>query len=432
MAVSNFNFTTGPSTLKDVEVLSYNGCTFSPLFETKLSGNIIKDNANRTTKFMEYAIVVDGYVTLPAGQENINKTMRDLRNMLTAQGGALVYKGRGFDIVVNSGVRDTLDVAWGPVPELIEFQPLGAGRSAKIQWKVTTRIPEVSMKASGILQLNYETSVSYAEDGFSSLSVRGTIEVGITRTRQESRNVEYTIDKWRHLISDRVLASIDLDKFRVVRRDFNISRDKRTMEWNVEAEERPYMDLPSNCTVARGTYNVRPAKVGMGLVSWLCTLKATYTVRKSDGAAKQEGAKRRTAWIAFLALMRLRMEQGGRFLVDMDTRKKDDPTRLNISPELMKRILNNPKNVWLIDFSIDEGLYLDSKTVTFSATWRLMAEFKNILLSSGLWRKVEEKDSKGNNLWAASMKKFSGAYSWLRNELDPNVDIIVDFGSDTR
>ena len=42
--------------------------------------------------------------------------------------------------------------------------------------------------------------------------------------------------------------------------------------------------------------------------------------------------------------------------------------------------------------------------------------------------KVEEEDSNGDNLWAASMQDVSGAYSWLPNTLDPAEDIIIDFG----
>ena len=472
MAVNTFEFTTGPATLQNVGKLAYNGCVFSPLYETKVSGKVVKDNANRTTKFMEYTLTADGYVTLPANAQDINPTIRKLRNLLTAQGGMLTYIGRGFDLVVNAGggivgipnlgkPKGLInpDVAWGPVPELIEFQPLGGGRSAKVQWKVTVRIPEIASKTLGLLQLNYETGVSYGEDGFSSISVRGTLEVPMTRSpSQATRKLTYTVDDYRNLLSERILGSIDLSRFRVVQREFNVSRDKRTLEWDVAAEERPYMDPPMDCTIARGNYNVRPVKAGMGLVSWLCTLKATYTVRNDS--------PRRAAWLAFLALVRLRMKKSEAFNPPEIDGPAEEPGFWNRtgralgralpgialmlipgaqtagaalaalgvltgSPDPKKEGIENPnRKVWLIDFSVDEGLYLDSKTITFSATWRLISNFQHILVTSGLWTKVAEEDLPGRNLWAASMKNLSGHQSWLQNRLNPKLDVIVDFGSD--
>lgn len=464
MAPNVRNFTTGPAVLPDVGELSYNGCTFSPLFETKVSGNAVKDNAKRTIKYIEYTIIADGYVTLPDGATSIGPTMDTLYRLLVAQGGTLVYRGRALDIVVNAGAgggpvgnvlnvnfnppapKPTNDVAWGPVPELLEFQPLGAGRSAKIQWKVTVRLVPPAVAgvngSAGLLQLNYETTVTYGEDGFSSLSVKGTMEIPMTRRpNQLARGVPTTVDSFRNLLEERILKGIDLGRFRVTKRDFNVSRDKRTLEWDVMAEEKPYMDLPPDCTIARGSYSVRPAKAGPGLAIWLCTLRATYTVRADR--------PRRSAWLAFLALLRLRMEQAEK--TDAPDNNGDEKPRPKIINPLIDIVLpgagqvkghvekhiervkqkqNLSKRAWLIDFSFDEGLYLDSKTVSFSATWRMTANFRDILIASGIWKKLPEGGyAPGKNLWALSMRDVQGSQSWLPNTLDPNLDVIIDFGS---
>lgn len=453
------DFTTGPSTLPDVGELSYNGCGFSPLFETKVSGVMVKDKANRTVKCMEYTLLADGYATLPAGAESINGNVQLLRDLLSAQAGALVYRGRGFDLIVNGGSARK-DVAWGPIPELLEFQPLGAGRSAKVQWtvKVTTTEPITVMSSlvtkgakkikmpppPVLLQFNYDTSVKYGEDQFSSLSIKGTLEVAMTRPDQRTRTLTSTADDMRQLVENNIMASIDLTRFRLTQREFNVSRDKRTLEWNVTAEELPYMHMPMNCTLARGTYSVRPAKVGAGLALWLCTLRATYTVRADK--------PRRVAWLSFLALLRLRMGESTKGSIPTLTGEDEgftavlkktnifSPTGiisvpLNLTVEAFRQINNSIKDpppaqvrAILIDFSFDEGLYLDSKTVSFSATWRLVTTFSHILLASGLWKKVVETEPFGGNLWALSMKDVSGAQSWLPNKLNPANDVIIDFG----
>lgn len=486
MALTTIDFTTGASTLPDVGTLSYNGCLFSPLFATDVAGVAVKDDAGRTVKMMEYTITADGYVTLPAGAEDISPTMSNLRRMLTAQGGHLIYKGRGMDLIINPpGGAGLRDVAWGPTPEVLEFQPMGAGRSAKVKWQIKTRIPEIkagfgdsatgdsatpgSLLGGGVgastgrgglssipmLQFNYETVVSYGEDGYSTLTIRGILEIPMTRgPSQTTRSLTATADDLRREIQRRVMSGIDLTRFRITKREFPLSRDKRTLTWDIMAEEKPYMDLPVGCNVARGTYSVRPAKAGMGLCMWLCTLRCSYTVRADY--------PRRAAWISFLALLRLRMKQSAfgniptvvagaeapvrppttveGFALEHTSRGPPNPLqlvldlgRMYLGREVAARGRPAPRpddgrRAWLIDFNIDEGMYLDSKTVSFSATWRLATTFSHILLASGVWRKVPEKDAAGVNLWATHMRDISGSQSWLKNKQNAGLDVIVDFG----
>lgn len=458
MAVDSidFEFTTGPASLPDVGTLSYNGCTFSPLFETQVSGSAIEDEANRTVKYMEYTILADGYVTMPDQDSSIDPRMSDLRTLLYQQGGTLVYQGRGMDLTVNpaggggGGNSSKVDVAWGPVPRLLEFQPLGHGRSAKVRWECKTRIPEVTaysistytrggLASIPLLQFNYETSVSYGDDGFSTLSVRGVMEIPMTRSPSiTSRILTKTVDDVRSQIDSRVMSGIDLTRFQVSRRDFHISRDKRTMMWEFIIEEKPYMDLPEDCTVAHGTYSVRPARTGPGLVMWLCTLRASYTVRGDS--------PRRLAWLAFLALLRLRMSSSKLspdLVINNPGTKPRGPglfrilSTAGVGPiiDILRNyraklqrdnaIVNNARKALLLDLSFDEGLYKDSKTTSFSATWRLVCPISHILVASGLWTKVEGND---RTLWSTSVSDISGSKSWLRNRIDPKLDVIVDIG----
>lgn len=461
MPVQTVDFTTGPTTLPDVGELSYNGAVFSPLFETTASGVVVKDAANRTVRFVEYTITADGYVTAPTGllveaaRDRVASSISTLRQLLTAQGGQLTYIGRGCELRINpAGAANdaaVTDVAWGPVPELIEFQPLGGGLSAKVRWQVKVRIPEGSPAAGGVaaarlLQFNYETVVSYDEAGYSSLSIKGTLEVPLTRSPdQNSRTLSSTVDDLRTQIDTRIMSGMDFSRFRVVRRNLSVSRDKRTLEWDFSFEEKPYMDLPKACGLARGTYSVRPAKAGMGLCLWLCTLRATYNVRADR--------PRRAAWWPFLALLRLRMAASALGNVP-DLNGNQNPGIANVLRNVgaerffpqqvaaiedignvwkrffpgQRRAVEGSLNAWLIDFNFDEGVYLDSGTMSFSATWRLVTTFSHIMLASGLWTKVPERQADGQNVWAVSMSDINSSQSWLPNRLDPARDIIVDFG----
>ncbi len=474
MSLAPFSFTTGKCTLPDVGQLSYNGCTFSPLYETTLSGNFVKTNDGRTTKWLELLLTADGYVTLATGTSlttdsglSISSSMMTLATLLGAQGGTLNYRGRGFDLIVNAAGATftgpggqsitTADLAWGPDPKIIEFQPLGGGLSAKIRWQVTVHVPVLARRATSVvnllLQFVTSTSVTYDDAGFSTLTVRGTMEIPNTRIpSQVTRTSTFTVDQVRRQIDSRVFANIDLARFRITKREFNVSSDNRTMDWDFVAEEKPYMDLPSGATVARGSYSVRPSKAGMGLVNWFCTLRATYTIRAD--------APRRAAWDSFLTLLRLRMMYSAKASVlgiggaaanqapfiarviagipQAALRGAFQVFGINIGDPLQfhaenlqnqNRAVQDSRNAFLVDFSIDEGVYLDSKTTTFTASWKLITEFSHIIAASGIWRKVPELTDDNKNLWAVSMRDIEGTRSWLPNELDPTLDLIVDFGA---
>lgn len=434
-----FNFTTGPATLPDVGILSYNGCVFSPLFETEVSCAYVKDEAARTTKYIEYTISVDGYVTLAAGEANIQSTFATLERLLSAPGGALLYSGRSIKIAVNTAGGDG-DVAWGPIPEIIDITPMGGGLSAQIKWTIKARVPpRVPVRArQPVLQFNYETSVTYDEAGYSTMRISGTTEIPMTRTSVTDRAVTSTADDFRNRFPGELLATIDLTKFRVVSRDFKVSRDKRTLTFDVQVEELPWMAMPPDTTIARGQFTFRPAKSGMGLANWLCTLSVTYTIPKE--------LPRRIAWFAFLALLRLRMAQGPLHGSVTEPAGEQNPvvnlginvgvgvgiglTGTTLIARWRQMLLQQGqpgalRNVMLIDLNGAEGVHLDSKTVTFSATWRLVTKFSEILLASGLWKKVP---AQNENAWATSVRSISGHQSWLRNRPDPSLDAIVDFG----
>jgi hypothetical protein len=471
------NFTTGSTLLPDIGQLSYNGCTFSPLFTSSISGIAVKDQANWTVKYMEYTLMVDGYVTVGpitnsvdgVNTSTIEYTMQTIRNLLNQQGGVLTYTVRGFGpVIVNQPGGRLQDVAWGPEPKTLDFQPLGQARSAKVKWTVTFRIPEVpgvGGRLGPILQFNEETSVKYDADGFSTLSIKGTLEIPMTRATVNTRTMTQTVDNFRSTFLNSIVSvgggGIDLTRFRVTEREFNVSRDKRTMEWSFTAEELPYMGMPPGMTNARGSFTVKPARSGPGLTLWLCNLRCTYTVAK--------GNSRRLAWEAFLAMFQTRYANSAQGIIPTSNPQTQNPNApsapgpwnfvttalwdgFNVATSVLNplpgstvaavgratlnlyRLVNqttqqkaqNTDKPIVKDFSMDEGMYLDSRTVTFSITWQIVSSWARIIQASGMWRKSAlEGDPR---LWATSVQQISGSSSWLGNQLNPNAQAIVDFG----
>lgn len=509
MPVPTVSSSFGPATLPDVGKLSYNGVTWSALYKSEVQGAIVEDNARRTTKLVEWTLTADGVVTLPAGALTTDAEFAALRRQLSVHGQILAYQGNGFGGLNVNGPNQVQDVAFGPVPTVISFLPQGAGRSALVKWQVVVRIPELMQSvlnskppqpfqspgfaalgltlgptqgppavASGpVLQFNYECSVTFNADGYSGLSIRGTLEIPLNRDNPNSRDVSTTVDDYRQRWLD---INIDLTKFRIVSRNFGYSRDRRTLEFDFQAEELPPMGLPVGCTEARGRMSVRQFRGGSGRkipvlvgVIWAVTLSCTYTVAANF--------PRETAYYAFIALWWFRMHCSSKVMpLDLSTpaNKPQQAPASGVASGVFN-FLGAPfafVNPWTqavapaagagvdalynsmfttanqkvppadkhraipIDFGFDEGLYLDSKTISFEASWVLLVRFQDLILASGVWRWLGPDSGAPPNVlnnpgtltggaaWASSMQSIMGWSSWLTNRLNPDADIVVDMG----
>lgn len=420
--------TTGLAPLPDVGVLAYNGVTFNSMTKTELTGKPIKDNAGRTITSIEWTLSVDAYVTLEQGQDTIDSTMRTITLQLSQARGELAYTGKGFgaNFVVNKpgGLQD---VAWGPTPTLFECQPLGASRSAKVKWQVVFTIPNTFPTIGPLLQFNEELNISYDEDAYATVSIKGTMQIPLTGLPQTNSAITTTVDAYRQRFLDQVANSFPLNLFRVLRRNFNVSRDRRTMEWEFQGEQLPPQGLPWSATTARGRFTVRPHRMGPGLAQWLCSLNCTYTL--------PPGVARRVAYQHFALLLAVRMRQsqfGGLAnrpppvnpIVQAVVNQSSILQLLqrNLQAEQARQRQANTA-CFIVDFGVDEGLFLESKSVTFHASWMLFSQYRNILRASGIWRTA---GTEGGDTWATSVRNISGWKGTLRNSIQATQDAIVD------
>lgn len=453
--------TTGPTILPDVGTLSYNSVTFSALYSSKFRGTPIPDDSKRTTKAVTWKLTVTGYVTLNAGAQSTDDQIRFMRNRLETPGGWLIYNGNGLGgLEVNRPGGTLTDLSWGPIPKVIAFQPLGGGLGAFVEWEVETTIPQFAsstLPLSPVMQFNYDVTISYDEMDYSTLSIRGTLEIGLTRRSVNDHTVQNTVDAYRALWLD---IRIDLTKFRIVKRNFPESRDNKTIEWEFVAEELPPMGLPPGATDARGTMAVRPAKVGAGAsviltgMCWGVTLQCTYAIRKDF--------PRRQAFLAFLSLLNFRLRSAvAGFLPDLaannaeQQRTSATQRAFRLLLGALPAVLGNNGNAQIrneyaqfraasaasgavqgqggafavmTDFNFREGIHLESKTITFEASWLLLTNQRTILVATGVWR--WEKNTIGGNEWATSVQDISGWKSWLANSPDTAPAVIVDLSGD--
>ncbi len=416
---------TGDAPLQDTGRLSYNGVVFSALFRSEISGEIKQDQAGRTVMYCEYTLSAEGIVSAADGVP-LETNFVQLRQLLEQDGGELSYGGRGFgELVINvvaggpaaaavafsTGGTNVRDVAWGPKPEVLFFQPLGNGLSAMVRWRCKFTIPEQPRGGDGVLQFSYSCGISFDEDFYSLINFKGVFEVPLTRANVGSRVIPTAVaDTFR---ATWLNLKLDATKYRVKNRSFDESADRRRIDWSYSFEELPPQNLPPGAPRARGTFDVQPIKqsnqtfVLLGIM-WSCSLKVSYTIRK-------DLPRRQAMWL-FLQLLQFRMNASQLGTHPAFTGFETAGTTVHQSRQAQAMLSN---------FSFHEGLHLDSKIFTCDAQWALFTTFRSMLDATGVWRWPATQRA---DIAAASLQDVAGWKSWLANSFNTAADIIVDFG----
>ncbi len=470
--------TTGLAVLPDVGELTYAGVTFNSLYKSKLDGKIVQDDARRTTKYVEWTLTVEGMVTLESGLTTTDATWQGLRQRLSQEGQELNYQGKGFGQLLVNNPNGVQDVSYGPVPTVLMFTPNGASRSAQITWNCVVRIPEVSdtavlaagpggINAAGqVLQFSYEYALSYDEEGYAAIDMTGVLEVAATR-KPGQRIVRTTVDAFRQTWLD---IQFDLDFFKIGERRFTESADQRTCHWEYRVVQLSPAGLPVGAMKAGGQMTMRPLRPGGGqagtpltMPRWVCTLRCHYSIRAFF--------PRRTAFYSFMSLLWFRMWSSLNGLVP--NLNANDQQALGRAQNLIKNAFQGVRFVRptndqtttlfyqqlafaqqnaaaaagqalfgaaqanapislstpiLMDFGFDEGVYEDSKVMSFQASWVITTDFRAILAATGVWQYGPETGGGVGSYWSSSVRSVSGWRSELAAQINPAAEVIVDFG----
>lgn len=264
--------------------LEYNGFRFDPAATETLSMSLkpVQDAAQRTVKYVEVTLQVRTvlYVGAADPQFTTDAAMDDLVQRLMSQGAYLVYQGKGFGrLNINTGllggVRRTAqwDAKWGPTPTGAVCKPLGDNRAWEVVWGVKVCVPECDQARyqNTVMAFNYE--VEYANDygGYTTRTVRGSLEIPLTRPNQGDRRVTLTADAYR----DQIVVQCPAGYRAVTPGDFVLSADRTTLSFTFVHEQLPGIVPPLGvlkCSLSMKTSNQNQ----MDLVNWYFTISATY------------------------------------------------------------------------------------------------------------------------------------------------------------
>lgn len=363
---------------------SYNGTAFAGLYRSRISSRPILDEAQRTTVYVEHSLEVDGYVVL-----DLDDNWTSLRRELTVCGGELVYKDKGFgDLIVNSTLGLARDVKWGPIPEILEFYPLGGDcNAARIRWRCTVRIPECddAKYRDALLAYNYDATYTIDQDGYTTLRVAGYIEVPMTRDTVRTRTLPDSVDRYRVLLNSPAPLG-----FQRKTRTFRISQDKRRLDFSY-TEEEIYSPLPDRVTSIQARQSVRNSDIGFK--QWVMSLDATITMSR--------GEQKELALVAFLNLVAHRTDNV-----------------LRVASGRGQRATMIP-----IDFSVEDDIYGRSSRFTFSTRIVNPRDITALLEGTRMWWQADDWGK-----WRTSLQssRASDVRGWANLELKKEDDAIVD------
>lgn len=373
---------------------SYNGVSFLTLYKSSVSSRPILDEAKRTTIYVEHTLSVEGYIATVT----TDSSLTTMRKLLTACGGALTYTSKGFgDLTVNVNV--VRDVAWGPIPEILEWVPLGGdGNAAKVTWRVTTRIPECDFAKYqfAFVALNYELALDIDESGYTTDRMGGYLEIPMTRITQGNRTLPNNVDFYRPLIRPDVALG-----FQRKSQSFHVSKDKRRLDFQFVDEEIP-VPFPDGVTKidARETIEGSLDRLGRFIAGafrgWLVTIEATITLArglpKTDALAK--------------------------FFVVVSSRTK----HLTDAPPP-----NGGTKAVLLPLRVRYEDDIFDRTSRFSITFACVAGLTayGVLSLSGIWKPIE---GTGYAKWLTSLgpTNTTGARGWAGAENHAGADAIID------
>jgi hypothetical protein len=350
--------------MPDDAQLTYNAVTFGTLTSSSLSGEPIKDDAGRVTKFVAWTLSVKSYVTAPPGGDT-DAAMQSIAARLSVCAEHLTYRGRGFDFDVNG--PGPSDAFHGPIPTLISFQPLGTDQAARVEWKVKFHLPycDDDINQAALLMLNYETAYSVDADQYTTRHVGISVEIPMTNRGRFGPAVD-TVDR----TLEQVLPPL-IPGFRRGEVHRRLSRNGSRMEVSFDDVEVPRA-LPRAASVADLKWKVSSKLQGMGFTQWHANLSGTIRVVAGRDPA--------LAWNVFWLTLDNKLRTIER---NVNAPVRNGPRRPDVPGEVDGPLVPGRKFIFT-DLSVETDEYGKDTRVNLSLLI-FRSSLQSILRDSGMW-----------------------------------------------
>ncbi len=273
-----------------IQRLQYGDFVFNPATtETlRMTATPVQDEAGRTIKYVDHYLMVR---TVIVGEEpeTTDAAVQSAVNTLTSQGKNLVYQQKGFgrfNINVGGGAilgaavnaaqgvlaSPQRDAAWGPVPQVVDCRPLADNHAWELVWGVSVRIPrcENAKYQDAVMDFGYE--VTYGQDygGYGTRTVKGHLEVAMTRPPGGGRRLRATADDYLDGIVIDVPAG-----FRQTGFSHTLALNHSRLDFVCEQEQLPGIVPPLGVLKVR--LGLKESNIESGnFVKWAVTIDGEY------------------------------------------------------------------------------------------------------------------------------------------------------------
>jgi hypothetical protein len=279
------------------DFVTYNGYTFGDYSDIKVSISMQDDDAGRTTLYLRHKVRVESTIYAESSDTAgmAGGHFKRLRRQLSEKGAALIIRHRAFDIndiTVNATASSLQDVAFGPHPRIIEWEPLGPENACHVVWECEFNLPICQgARTFGLMALNYGITYRIDTAGYTTRTISGHLEIALTRS---GRSIKDTADAYRDSVIVPPLPNFQREH------NWSLSSDKRRADFTIVDTE------------VRGP-NIYPPSVvsiqAMHSANWRRdrgqSAKIPQVIRASIALTK--GTPRSQAWEIFKAIVAQRV-----------------------------------------------------------------------------------------------------------------------------
>lgn len=278
----------------------------------------------------------------PECPTDTNATMQDIRSRLEESAGVFMLTESGFgDVIVNSsGIEGSVtEIKSGPKPQTLKWHAIAGHAAAEIVWACDLVLPPCS-RDTGLKSLAYSLIFSINQKGFTTKTVRGTIQVA----QSVVSGVAVSADEFR----DRIVVQRSANCHR--EQDYNLSPCRSRLDFSIiDKEIESPNAFPHGVVSISAPLRIRiPYPQGGEVVG-----RHSVNVRVELEATTE----RTRAWEIFVAIFNAR---------------------------IAAYVAGNDTPVVVTDLAISEDWF--THEYSFAVEFTVTKNFKNLLIESGLFK----------------------------------------------
>lgn len=291
----------------------YNGYAFGPYSHVNVSAEMVPDDADRTVLYHRYKIRVETTIVAEAQDAYVGEHFRRIRQLLSKAGQALTIDHQGFGprLDINNGspgFGGVFDVAFGPKPKILSWEPVGATNAVEVTWECEFNLPTCAgaggVRFTGLMAFNYSVSYRIDRGGYSTRTITGYLRIAMTR-QVGSNAIPDSADAYRDVVI--VPKPINYER----EWSWNISLDKTRADFTItDTQIKSPNAYPPGIVAIRANHRVGWSR--RSLATLPNTIRASITLSPFQA--------RGLAWDVFRNIVKSRMDvtlaQGKRVFLD--------------------------------------------------------------------------------------------------------------------